>query len=340
MTGNGASILTCGTPGLRTLKIPPPLRLLGKHYYRGYLSVRIGEPGIGKSFFDSMIVAVATGCPIAHGKRPPGCELYETDDNGSLVDFQPLRIAVISNDLLRNAYDERLQVAMIYYEVTDRMATHLAVRTIDDGPLLLGLWTGNDLERTEELKRLRTELLTFKPDIVHFDPVFDNYQIDEVNAQWRPVLEIDAELRQENRCATSWNHHTPKERWGKPILSIADARGGGAIIGKAMVVESLSPLGKGDLEFYGFAKGASAENYAVLRQFRNNVEEIDRPRLVEKRIVDTVAGGRSRVAIVLTDEAVNQFEDAPSVRRGARRGHLRRCSHYRRYRGRRVAPHR
>lgn len=232
--------------------VPRPW-LYGRRYLRGYVTVTIAPPGVGKSTFTiHEAISIATGNEWA-GSRPVGGAqnvwIWNNEDDADELDRRIIAAAasmgVKPEDLVGRVYRN------------SGADTHLTIaRQMPDGSVAR---TPNADAIVEQAKALGIALLVI-------DPWAEMHEVDEnSNNAVKIAGGIVREIAQRAAMAVSIVHHTRKAPAGSAEAHIGNmdsGRGAGALNGVARVVHTLYGMTEKDAETLGVTE---KERYRFIR---------------------------------------------------------------------------
>lgn len=207
--------------------IAPPDRLYGDLYVRGYVSVTLAAPKVGKS-----TLALAEAVDMASGRG------FLTGRPG-----RPLTVLYYCAEDDQDTLDARVSAILRHYkivpaEVEGRLYIHSGIEAED---FLLAGGAGADLN-----ERLFVSIEAWcrhvGADVLILDPLQDLHACMETNETFRAVGRRLRFLGSAAGVAVGLIHHLRKPSAGGSALTIDDGRGGSALRGIARVNRLLVPM--------------------------------------------------------------------------------------------------
>lgn len=214
--------------------IPPRDWLYGQHYLRRYVSVTVATGGVGKSSLTIVeALALATGRPLigVEPKRPCCVWVVNLEDD--------------IDELRRRATAACLRYGVTGDEIGGRMFLSSG-RDLPDFKIVRAARDGVEVDEAlvddlvRELEERQIDVLILDPFVsTHAAAENDNGAVDR-------VVKTLASVASRAECAVMIVHHVRKvagRAEGDHQTTVADARGGSAIVDGARIVRPLSRMG-------------------------------------------------------------------------------------------------
>ena len=240
----GSSIIPLVADFLMDLKaamIPARQWILGRSLLKGYLSVLVAPPGVGKS-----TLGIAQAVAIITGKEITGQTVHRTG-----------KVWIYNNEDDSDELKRRLAAVLQHNEIDfSEIKGQLALNSGADRPLLVAtLLPDGTVIRTPDVDACVEHIK--KNDITVFiaDPFVETHELEEnSNQQIKLVAQMFREIARRADCAVQLVHHTSKPQKGSSDGYAGDmntARGASSLIGVTRVIETLYGMSKSDAETYG-----------------------------------------------------------------------------------------
>lgn len=221
--------------------IPRRMWILGRTLLKGYLSVLVAPPGVGKSTLCiAQAVSIITGKPIA----------------GEDVHIRG-KVWIYNNEDDNDELKRRLAAVLQHHNISfDEIAGQLALNSGADRPLLVArTLSDGTVIRLPDVEECIEHIK--KHNIIAFivDPFIETHECEEnSNQQIKRVGQMFRDIARRADCAVELVHHT-----GKPPQGSSDghagnmwsARGASALVGVARIIKTLFGMSKKDAERRG-----------------------------------------------------------------------------------------
>jgi hypothetical protein len=209
-------------------EIPPRRWLYGRHYILGSVSATIADGGMGKTN-----LSIAEGIAMAIGRNILDIDVPE-----------PQRVLYWNGEEPIDEIERRVHAVLQHYgidrsEIADKffmmsgLVDRIRLAHMHHGNLIIN---DADFAAVEDVvKRLHIGVLLFDPFVsLHRIPENDNTNIEE-------LVGLLAALAHRCRISIDLDHHVRKSQGGAEI-TVADARGAGALVNKARTVRVLNRM--------------------------------------------------------------------------------------------------
>lgn len=226
---------------LNPAMIPVRQWVLGRSLLKGYLSVLVAPPGVGKSTLGiAQAIAIITGKEITGQPvhRRGKVWIYNNEDD---TDELKRRIAAVlqHNDIA--FADIRGQLAL--NSGADRPL--LVAKTLADGTVI----------RLPDVEACIDHIQKHEIAVFIVDPFIETHECEEnSNQQIKRVGQMFRDIARRANCAVLLVHHTAKPPQGSSeghAGNMNTARGASALIGVSRVIETLFGMSKKDAERHG-----------------------------------------------------------------------------------------
>lgn len=223
---------------LNPAMIPVRQWVLGRSLLKGYLSVLVAPPGVGKSTLClAQAVAIITGKPITGQPvhRQGKVWIYNNEDD---TDELKRRLAAVLQHNNIPFSDIRGQLAL--NSGADRPL--VVARTLADGTVV----------RLPDVEACIEHIQRHQISVLIVDPFIETHECEEnSNQQIKLVGQMFREIARRTNCAVLLVHHTAKPPQGSSeghAGNMNTARGASALIGVSRVIETLFGMSKRDAE--------------------------------------------------------------------------------------------
>ncbi len=219
--------------------IPPRPWLFGHRYLKGYVTVTVAPPGVGKS-----TLTIQEALAIATGQDWAGQDAHETG-----------KVWVYNNEDDRDELHRRIAAAAKHMEIDlAQVADRLYINTGAERPFLVARENPKTGDVTqlpdvaaciEEIRRLGISLFVV-------DPFAETHHVSEnSNEAIRAVGAMYRDIAQQTNAAVSLVHHTRKLPAGSSeghVGNMDSGRGASALMGIARVVDTLFGMSQKDAD--------------------------------------------------------------------------------------------
>lgn len=227
--------------------IPPRPWVAPRFLMRGSVAVAAGMGSAGKS---SLMVSWCTALALGLEHGP----------------FSPVKPCRVINYNVEDDDDEQKRRFSAALRQFDRLPRDLVNRVYRCGPHNIGTLMERDAasgrivftQAWEELERMALEI---KPDVVMMDPLVELHTGEENdNTAVRQVLAVLRAFAKRHDCAVMLIHHTRK---GATAGDPDSVRGGGAIVGAARIVLTVTPMSEEEAEELAIPKTSRKSYFRV-----------------------------------------------------------------------------
>lgn len=206
--------------------IPYPEFVYGDFYARGYTSLTIAPPKVGKSMLglaEAIDIATGRGILTGHRREPQTVVYFNAEDD-------------------QNVINARVSALLELYQIPQRELVNRFYPTSGVDMDNFFLVSGQEGVINERLFIGIEKFITgYGADALIFDPLQDLSRSPETNEVFRILGQRLRRLASSSKVALGIIHHTRKTAPGVS-LSIDDARGGGALRGTARFNRLLVPM--------------------------------------------------------------------------------------------------
>ncbi|MDA9771207.1 AAA family ATPase [Emcibacteraceae bacterium] len=228
--------------------------LVNKWIIRGYVSLVVAPPGVGKStLMTNLAVSCCSDNDFLNMNLKTGlkCQIINLEDN----------LGHINNQIAACSYQHNINVN----ELAERLFVN---STADETFHLVAANDNSTVNETNKLVELIAEIKTNKIDILIIDPIISAHGAEENNnMQMDGFMIAIKRIASEANCAVVLVHHTGKVH--TPGDQFA-GRGASAFPAKARAVVTMVPMLKDDAKTYDI-EDEEANNYVRILEGKNNL---------------------------------------------------------------------
>lgn len=254
--------------------------ILGRSLLRGYLSLLVAPPGVGKSTF-SLMQAIA----ICIGMMLTGQSVYESG-----------KVWVHNNEDDRDELKRRIAAILQHYSIPfASIKDSLAVTSGADRPFMAAKKDqAGRVIRQPDIEACIAQIKAHNIKLFIVDPFIETHEVEEnSNEEIKIVAQLYREIAQKADCAVLLVHHTSKPQQGSSdghAGSMHTARGASALVGVARIVQTLFGMSARDAEKLGI-DDKDRHLYIRLDDAKANLSLASPTALWFKRIGITIANG-------------------------------------------------
>jgi hypothetical protein len=226
---------------LNTAMIMPRQWILGRSLLKGYLSILVAPPGVGKS-----TLCLAQAVAIITGEAITDQEVQETG-----------KVWIYNNEDDLDELKRRLAAVLQHNDMTFAdVCGQLALNSGADRPLLVAkAMPDGTIIQLPDVEACIAHILTHNIKTFIVDPFVETHRCNEnSNEQISLVAQLFREIARRGNCAVVLVHHTAKPPQGSSVGyagNLYAGRGASALVGVARVIETLFGMSKKDAERCG-----------------------------------------------------------------------------------------